>query len=162
MSTAIQIDSRREVLSDQPTRACCICRLSRQGLLECGPKPPGAPGHIKQAAGTLRRWVAGRQATGAPWRDFTVFTATIHQAVCPPCLKSCRIGTLCSMCPALMEGFSTCPATYKTAIHCNSALTSLMSKADDPHVGNVSPDQGHIENHYRNVERPFNQPSEMR
>ncbi len=29
MSTAIQIDSRREVLPDQPTRGCCIDRLSR-------------------------------------------------------------------------------------------------------------------------------------
>src|ERR1700687_4483771 len=28
MSTAIQIDSRREVLSDQPTSGCCIDRLS--------------------------------------------------------------------------------------------------------------------------------------
>src|SRR5580693_9928395 len=32
MSTAIEIDSRREVLSDQSTRGCCIDRLSWQGL----------------------------------------------------------------------------------------------------------------------------------
>src|SRR5580700_2074344 len=39
MSTAIEIDSRREVLSDQWTRGGCIDRLSWHGSSECGPLP---------------------------------------------------------------------------------------------------------------------------
>jgi len=37
MSTAMQIDSRREVLSDQLTRGFCIDRLSRHNFSGLGP-----------------------------------------------------------------------------------------------------------------------------
>jgi|SRR5579863_1830838 len=56
MRTAIQIDSRREVLSDQLTRGCCIDRLSWQRLSETDPNRPSP---LDSLAGPLARLPGG-------------------------------------------------------------------------------------------------------
>jgi hypothetical protein len=77
LCTAVQIDSRGEVLSDQPLRWYCIDRLSRQALSECGmfaeklhsyktnsmiglcQEGKGSPGALRTSAGVNCFWFFG-------------------------------------------------------------------------------------------------------
>jgi hypothetical protein len=46
LSPVAQINSRLEVLSNQPVIWCCIDRLSSPGLSECGFLPRSLPGSV--------------------------------------------------------------------------------------------------------------------
>src|ERR1700692_4155985 len=65
------------------SRWCCIDRLRRQVLSECGPKPLEAPGQVKPGRCHATREGCGRQTTGAPWAR--LYGVACHYTVMASC-----------------------------------------------------------------------------